>query len=219
MPSFLEVNGGSIKHDAFRNNNELFETVGLPTVIEAASCTRAGKISLYNSPYYLMDAERASVMMSRAFRLRSYNDYREHFGMKRLRSFEELTTNRDWSDALKDLYKGDIDRLEYLPGVFGEAAESRRLVGELMAVRVAYDAFTQIYSNPLIAETIFNRKTFTEDGLKEIGRTSRFQDLVDRNLFDDEKCQHPGTPIASLEYVKPKGAAAASGSPSRPKAT
>jgi prostaglandin-endoperoxide synthase 2 len=120
--------------------------------------------------------------MGRSFRLRSYNDYRERFGLERVRSFEELTADAATRQRLKALYPGGIDQLEYVVGIFAEDRDQPALFGELLTRMVAYDAFTQILSNPLLAREIHHARTFTQYGLDVIEATDSIQTLVDRNL-------------------------------------
>jgi hypothetical protein len=114
-----------------------------------------------NNPRFLMEAEFQTVKMGRDFRLRSFNDYRERFGLKRLRTFEQLTANPELRQRLCSLY-GHIDKLEVVVGLFAEDPAPGGLFGPLMLAMVAYDAFTQIYTNPLLSMNVFTAETFSE---------------------------------------------------------
>ena len=118
--------------------------------------------------------------MGRDFRLRSYNEYRARFKLNPLASFDQLTKDEALRERLKSLY-GSIDRLEFFVGIFAEDHDAQSLFGELMTKMVAYDAFTQIFSNPLLAQEIFNERTFTAYGMDVIRETDSVQKLVDRN--------------------------------------
>jgi prostaglandin-endoperoxide synthase 2 len=50
---------------------------------------------------------------------------------------------------------------------------------------VAYDAFTQIYTNPLLSTAIYTVDTLTSYGLELITTTSSIDMLVRRNLPAD----------------------------------
>ena len=54
---------------------------------------------------------------------------------------------------LEQLY-GTIDKLELVVGLFAEQPPEDALFGDLMRTMVAYDAFTQIYTNPLLSQAI-----------------------------------------------------------------
>ena len=55
-----------------------------------------------------------------------------------------------------------------------------------MYAMVAYDAFTQAYTNPLVSKNIFNARTFSDYGLEVIASTTCFNDLVKRNVKTPE---------------------------------
>lgn len=180
-PDGIEIDGRVVRPKEFRNNNALLEKYGVGGVIDAVSRQRAGAIGLFNTPKYLWDAEYQMIQMGRDFRLQSYNIYRERFGLERLGSFEDLTSDPHVQKELERLY-GDIDKVELVVGLFAEEPQAGVLFGDLMSNMVAYDAFTQIFSNPLLSENIYGAHTFSEWGLEQIETTSSLQDLVDRNV-------------------------------------
>lgn len=180
-PDQIVVGGKELKSDAFRNNNELLEAVGVGAVIDAASHQRAGKIGLANTPDYLWTAESLSIQMGRNFRLRPYNEYRKQFKLDPLASFSELTSDPALQAKLQELY-GSIDRLEFVVGLFAEEADEGALFGDLLTKMVAYDAFTQIFSNPLLSSNVYGPATFTEYGLEVIENTRYVEHLVSRNV-------------------------------------
>jgi len=195
VPDKVHVAGVDYGPLEFRNNNALLEKAGLATVIDAASRQPAGRIGLLNTPGFLWEAESKAIRMGRDFRLRSFNEYRVQFGLGRCRSFAELTDDAEIREELAKRYLS-IDDVEYVVGIFAEKPEQGALFGRLLTHMVAYDAFTQIFSNPLLAKEIHTPATFTTWGLGEIERTDSIQALVDRNL-------KPGTKArASLAAAK-----------------
>lgn len=180
-PDGIEIDGKVVSPREFRNNNGLLERYGVGAVIDAASRQRAGEIGLFNTPSYLWDAEWQSIQMGRDFRLRSFNDYRERFSLPRLGSFEALTSDPHTQKELERLY-GDIDNVELVVGLFAEEPQAGVLFGDLMSNMVAYDAFTQIFSNPLLSENVYGPETFSEWGLEQIESTNSLEALVARNV-------------------------------------
>jgi len=126
-----------------------------------------------------MPAEQAMINKGREWRLQSFNNYREKFGLSKLTSFEQLTDNTNLQKELKRLY-GDIDNLELTVGLFAEDG-GITLTGDLQTAMVAYDALTQIYTNPLLANENFTDAHFTACGMERINKTHSFQDLANRN--------------------------------------
>lgn len=186
VPNKIEVHGKDVPHTDFRVNNALLENLGLGDLITVASRQPAGKIGLGNVPDFLLGAEHATIRMGREFRLKTYNDYRRAFrhplfGLKPLSSFSELTDDTELQSKLEKLYKS-IDNVEFVVGLFAEKpGKAGALFGELLNAMVAYDAFTQIYTNPLLSKNVYNQRTFTRYGLELIEQTNSVQDLLDRN--------------------------------------
>ncbi len=96
---------------------------------------------MHNTAPFLIDAEIEAIKKSRAWRLRSYNEYRERFGLQKLSSFEELTDDPKLLKELESLYK-DIDRVELLIGLLAESDQDT-VLGKLMTLMVGVDAFSQ----------------------------------------------------------------------------
>jgi prostaglandin-endoperoxide synthase 2 len=185
VPDSLTVNKATVPANEYRWNNGLLENLGISDLINAAAAQAAGRISLFNNPVFLMESEYRTIQMGRDFRLRSFNDYREAFGLSRLTSFQALTRDTEIAGRLQSLY-GSIENLELVVGLFAEAPGEGGLFGELMRTMVAYDAFTQIYTNPLLSRSIHTAKHLTTYGLKLIEETNTITKLVSRNVGKNE---------------------------------
>ena len=181
VPDDITVGGRTYDDTEYRVNNALLEKAGLAAIVDAASRQHAGRISLQNVPDFLLGAEYQTIKMGRDFRLRPYNDYRKQFGLDALTSFEQLTDDAALRDRLKAMY-GDINKVEFIIGLFAQKHAKSRLYGDLMYAMVAYDALTQIYTNPLLSRNVYTTRTFTQYGLDLIDDTNTVQDLVDRNV-------------------------------------
>ena len=181
IPDAMEFGGQVYQPQEFMLNNSILIGHGLGEIIDAGSKQKAGKISLHNTPDFLLEAEYAAIKMGRDYRLRSYNEYRVQFGLDEFDDFDDLTSDKNLESKLKELY-GDIDNLEFFVGLFAEEAGDDELFGELMVTMVASDAFTQALTNPLLSKHVFNPGTFTKYGIKMIKKTGSLRDLVDRNV-------------------------------------
>jgi len=69
--------------------------------------------------------------------------------------------------------------------LFAEKRGKGALFGDLLTIMVAYDAFTQIYTNPLLAQSIHNAGTFTKYGMEQIGLTHSIADIAKRNCASE----------------------------------
>lgn len=180
IPDSMIVSGTEYDHTKYRFNNLLLEEAGFSAIINSASEAAAGEISLQNVPDFMLGAEYQTIKMGRDFRLASYNCYRKQFGLKAVESFKDLTDDKGLREKLENLY-GDINDVEFIVGIFAEKHSEERLYGELMYAMVAYDAFTQIYTNPLLSEHVFTEDILTGYGLDLIKNTGSVQDLAERN--------------------------------------
>lgn len=61
------------------------------------------------------------------------------------------------------------------------------MMGGLLTTMVAYDAFTQALTNPLLARNIYNEDTFSAAGLKVIDTTETLKQIVVRNSDPTKK--------------------------------
>ena len=182
VPDQVTIDGRQYDHTQYLGNNEALEKLGVAAVIDAASRQPAGQVSLGNVPAFMLGAEYESIKMGRDFRLRSYNEYRKHFGFHTLTSFSELTDDSVLQSKLESMYGGDINNVEFIVGLFAQKHAKRRLYGDLLYAMVGYDAFTQIYSNPLLSRNVYTAHTFTQYGLDLIDETNSVKDLVRRNI-------------------------------------
>jgi prostaglandin-endoperoxide synthase 2 len=193
VPDTIGNGQGALDASGFRNNNPLVLERGIEAITAMCSKEPAGRIGLLNTPAFLVDSsnpdwpsvEQVTVALMRKARLRSFNDYREAYGLARLTSFDQLTSDPRVRQRLEALY-GDIDRLEWYVGIFAEDYPDYMKMGELMNYMVANDAFTQALTNPLLARNVFDDATFTKTGMGIIKKTSSLQDIVGRNSASPE---------------------------------
>lgn len=182
VPDTVNIDGQHLEPNAFQCNNALLQKIGMAKLIDSAAKQQTGQISLFNTPYFILWTEMKSVQMGRDFRLRSFNEYRERFGLKKLGTWEELTDDPQILGALKKLYPQGIDQLEMIIGLFAEKPQGTALFGDLLNVMVSVDAFTQALTNPLLSTHVFGAQTFTDYGMQVIQDTPSLQSMVDRNV-------------------------------------
>lgn len=196
VPEDLTVKGEAYPLARIRNNPRLLLDKGCGAILSALSTRKAGRIGLGNShAIFAQDfqvtntagetrtttIEKETIAMARNANLASYNDYREQFKMKRLTEYSELTDDADLQKKLSDLY-GPIDNLEWYVGVFAERHAPGEIVGGLMLRMVAFDAFSHIFTNPLLAPAIYTEQTFSPAGMQIINDTTGLLSLIQRNL-------------------------------------
>lgn len=168
--------------DTLFNTDTVIER-GLAASFEDASQQRAGRVGLMNSPPEVWDAEVASITQARAVALRPYNDYRRLARFPRARRFEDISSDRRVQERLHDVY-GSVDAVEFYPGLFAEDVRRNAVLPALIGRMVAIDAFSQAFTNPLLAPRVFNPQTFSPLGWELINGTSTLSELVHRNTPD-----------------------------------
>jgi prostaglandin-endoperoxide synthase 2 len=182
LPDTLMYDGKPMHMGRTMWNNDLITDKGLGALFEESSSQPAGMIDLFNTPDFLVPVELASIRMGREAKLRSYNDYRVMCGFPRVTDFNQITADETAQEKLKHLY-GNVDNIDFYVGLFAEdQAWENSTVPPMIARIVAIDAFSQALTNPLLAEGIFNEKTFSPVGWEVIHTTSTLTEIVHRNI-------------------------------------
>ena len=172
-------------------NPDLVRDRGLAALITAASAQKAGRIGLHNTPPLFTEpmtmwhegrqiqnaVQKRTIQMGRRANLKPYSAYRAAFRLPRVRSFLDLTADPQTAQELSDLYP-QFDDLDWYVGLLAEKHEDGLMMGDLMMRMVAFDAFTHIFSNPLLAPGVYHPRTFSDAGWKIIQSTRSLEDMV-----------------------------------------
>ncbi len=164
-------------------NNALIVNRGLGDLFHEASSQPAGEIGLHNtSPFLVQKAEIPSIKQARGAGLDSYNAYREMCQLPRVTRFDQITKDEDVQCELSKLYRGDVNKVEFYPGLFAEDQGFNSVLPELMGRMVAFDAFSQALTNPLMSARVFNESTFSPAGMETIKTTESISQILHRNV-------------------------------------
>lgn len=89
-----------------------------------------GAVTLHNFPRFLqdivtqegvrVDLAAVDIMRDRERGIPRYNQFRQLLHKPPVRSFEELTDNKQWAEELRQVYNNDIDRVDLMVGMFAE---------------------------------------------------------------------------------------------------
>ena len=181
VPDHIDVAGERLPAEQTLFHSELLTSRGLGPLFEEASLQPAGEIGLFNTPRFLLEVERASILLGRTSRLASYNDYRELCKFPRVTDFDQISGNAEVQRALKKLY-GHVDNVEFYVGIFAEDTRENSAVSSLIGRLVGIDAFSQALTNPLLSGHVFNARTFSKLGLATIAQTKTLSDVLHRNI-------------------------------------
>jgi hypothetical protein len=136
-----------------------------------------GLVTLHNYPKHLqtfrrpdgqlMDLAATDILRSRELGVPRYTEFRRLLHLPVPRSFEELTDNPDWARELSDLYRGDIDRVDLLPGMFAETRPEGFAFSD-----TAFRIFILMASRRLNSDRFFTRDftpaVYTPEGMRWI---------------------------------------------------
>ncbi|WP_417525174.1 peroxidase family protein [Marinovum sp.] len=186
-----------VNNSYFLNNLPLLK-VGLKRGFEDISAQDAALLGPANTTRGLLKVERDSIRQGRICELASYNDYLEYLGRDRVKTFEEISSDRDVQWRLRHLY-GDVDKVDFFVGIFCEDRVTASPLPQTILSFVALDAFSQALPNPLLSQHVFSPpKGFDEDAHMEHPAFSRFgweqiagctslREVVARNVADAER--------------------------------
>jgi prostaglandin-endoperoxide synthase 2 len=154
---------------------------GLGAMFEETCSQPAAQLGLFNTPEFLIPTETASITAGREAKLRTYNDYRELCKYPRVTDFNQITGDEDVQKELKRLY-GHVDNIELYVGLYAEDLRPNSALPPLVGRLIGIDAFSEAFTNPLLAENIFNPETFSPVGWEEIKNTKTLSQVLNRNV-------------------------------------
>jgi hypothetical protein len=103
--------------------------VSMLNALYSLGIAHPGAVQLHNFPRFLqnldrpdgtkMDLAAVDILRTRERGVPRYTKFRELFFMKPLRTFEEITPNRDWQEQLRSVY-GDVDAIDLMVGLYAE---------------------------------------------------------------------------------------------------
>ena len=164
-------------------NNQMILNRGIGELLQEASAQPASKIGLFNTPDFLIaSAEIPTIKLGRRTQLASYNDYREAYQFPRVTRFNQITGDLHKQERLQQLY-GNVDNVELYIGLLAEEPHEYGLLGALATRLIAIDALSHVLTNPLLAENVYNKETFSAVGWEIIHETKTLSDLVNRNVL------------------------------------
>jgi hypothetical protein len=136
-----------------------------------------GLVTLHNYPKHLqtfrrpdgqfMDLAATDILRTRELGVPRYTEFRRLLHLTVPRTFDELTDNPDWARELSDVYSGDIDRVDLLPGMFAEARPEGFAFSD-----TAFRIFILMASRRLNSDRFFTRDftpaVYTPEGMRWI---------------------------------------------------
>jgi hypothetical protein len=113
-----------------RHLRQFLEKTPLADALYSFGIANPGRISLHNYPRFLQTLERpgdeiidlaaTDIVRTRERGVPRYNDFRRLFHLQPVRTFDELTTNPEWAEEMASVYKGEIEDVDLMIGLYAE---------------------------------------------------------------------------------------------------
>ncbi|XP_074067742.1 prostaglandin G/H synthase 1 isoform X1 [Macrotis lagotis] len=210
MPDSFMLGHQEYSYEQFVFNTSMLLDYGVEALVDAFSRQRAGQIGgVRNINHHVLHVAVSTIKDSRELRLQSFNEYRKRFGLKPYTSFQELTGEKQNSAELEKLY-GDIDALEFFPGLLIEKALPNSIFGESMVEIGAPFSLKGLLGNPICSPEYWKPSTFGGETGFNIVKTATLQKLVclnvktcpyvsfrvpDPDQVDKQKAKRPSTEL------------------------
>jgi hypothetical protein len=192
-----------------KNTRSFMDGHDIPDLIYSLGVDNPGAITLHNYPKALqrheridgeiMDLATLDILRDRERGVPRYNDFREEMRMPRVRSFDELTNNKEWAEQIRRVYNNDIDKVdlqvgmyaEPLPPGFGFSDTAFRVFILMASRRLKSDRFFT---------TDFTPEVYTQTGIDWVTKT-KMKDVLLRH-YPELTPALEGMPNAFLPWHK-----------------
>jgi Animal haem peroxidase len=113
-----------------RRTPAVTERLTMPDLFYSFGVCHPGAIRLHNYPRFLQDLRRdngehldlaaVDIFRDRERGVPRYNQFRRLIRKDPVKSFDELTDNPEWRKQLKEVYGGDLEKVDLMTGLFAE---------------------------------------------------------------------------------------------------
>jgi hypothetical protein len=196
------------------NTRGFMENYEIPDLIYTLGVLNPGAITLHNYPRALqrhrridgelMDLATLDVLRDRERGIPRYNDFRDEMRMPRIRSFDELTPNKEWAEQIRRVYNNDIDSVDLQVGMYAEPLPPGFGFSD-----TAFRVFILMASRRLKSDRFFTTdfppEVYTQTGIDWVNRT-KMKDVILRH-YPELTPSLEGMPNAFLPWhrVGPDG--------------
>lgn len=171
---------------------ERVNDIGADNALYSLGIAHPGAITLHNFPRRLQDLHRADgtrldlaavdIMRIRERGVPRYAEFRDLFHMKPVTKFEDITPNEDWQHEIRDVYEGNLDRVDLMVGLYAEEPPEGFGFSD-----TAFRVFVLMATRRLTSDRFFTSdyrpEVYTPEGLDWIERST---------LVDVLRRHHPG---------------------------
>lgn len=134
-----------------------------------------GLVTLHNFPKYLqtfrrpdngalMDLASTDIVRCRELGVPRYTKFRELLHLPVPKTFDELTSNKKWATELHDVYRGDIDSVDLIPGMLAEDRPDGFAFSDT-AFRIFILMASRRLNSDRFFTTHFTNEVYTKEGM------------------------------------------------------
>ncbi|ESQ49954.1 hypothetical protein EUTSA_v10020279mg [Eutrema salsugineum] len=179
-----------------REGEETMSQIGFTKLMVSMGHQACGALELMNYPAWFrdlvpqdpnghdrpdhIDLAALEIYRDRERNVARYNDFRRAMFMIPIKTWEDLTDDKEAIELLDDVYGGDVDELDLLVGLMAEKKIKGFAISE-----TAFNIFLLMATRRLEADRFFtsdfNEMTYTKKGLEWVNTTENLKDVFDRH--------------------------------------
>lgn len=160
MPDTFTIDGDTVSYKQFVFNTSIVSHYGIEKLVSAFSRQPAGQIGGgHNINAIVANVAVKTIEEARLLRVQPFNEYRKRFHLKPYSSFREFNDNEEIARELEEFY-GDIDALEFYPGLMLEKTRPGTIFGESMVEMGAPFSLKGLLGNPICSPHYWKPSTF-----------------------------------------------------------
>lgn len=160
MPDSFLISGDELSYTQFLFNTSVLTYYGVEKLVEAFARQPAGQIGGgHNINAVVTKVAVGAIKESRQLRMQPFNEYRKRFNLKPYTSFSQFTDNEEIARTLEEYY-GDIDAVEFYPGLMLEKTRPGAIFGESMVEMGAPFSLKGLLGNPICSPDYWKPSTF-----------------------------------------------------------
>ncbi|XP_068430344.1 phosducin-like protein [Clinocottus analis] len=199
MPESFLIDGDELSYKQFVFNNTVLTHYGIENLVKAFSLQAAGQIGGgFNINGVVTRVSVQTIKESRKLRVQPFNEYRKRFNLKPYASFTEFTDNEEIARELEEFY-GDIDALEFYPGLLLERTREGSIFGESMVEMGAPFSLKGLMGNPICSPLYWKPSTFGGQVGFDIVNSATLKKLV---CLNTRTCPYVAFRVPTEEQLK-----------------
>ncbi len=181
----------SLRAVSGRNTRKIMTTVSMPDLFYSFGVSHPGALVLHNFPKLLQRLEKddgtiqdlaaVDILRDRERGVPRYNRFRQLLHMPPVKSFHDITDNREWAEQLRRTYNDDIDSVDLMVGLLAESPRPSGFGFSETAFRVFLLMAPQRLKSDRFFTVDYTPKVYTQTGLDWI-RDSDFSTILVRHF-------------------------------------